>query len=262
MSHGIRSSAREALESIDSEKVKDQAAAAAAAVGEAGAQASQVAAHLANQAKDAAAAALDWSQPRLEAFREWLQPRIEKAWDEGVQAAAPQVEKAALKAAPVIDTAHDKLVEDYLPRLVAAFNAAAASAAEKSGHAAESAADVLSRVADDVADKAGSSSSKVAAAAGGRVAKNADKLAGIAEQAAKSAEKAQGKSGKGKAFWWVAGTAAAAGGAYVVWKKSQPEVDPWAEPWEKVEGSTFEDFVEETKDAVGNAAEVVGRLRA
>ena len=70
MSHGIRSSAREALETIDSEKVKDQAAAAAAAVSEAGAQASQVAAHLANQAKDAAAAALDWSQPRLEAFRE------------------------------------------------------------------------------------------------------------------------------------------------------------------------------------------------
>ena len=90
------------------------------------------------------------------------------------------------------------------------------------------------------------------------MAKSADKLAAVAEKAAKSAEKAQSKGGKGKAFWWVAGTAAAAGGAYVVWKKSQPEVDPWAEPWEKVEGSTFDDFVEETKDAVGHAAEVVG----
>ncbi|MGO1316221.1 MAG: hypothetical protein ACTMIR_04180, partial [Cellulomonadaceae bacterium] len=210
MLDGVRSSAKRKLDEIDAEKVKDQAAHLAAEVSDVSSQAAVVAAQLAAQAKDAAVNAKDWSAPRLEAFKEWLAPRSERAWGESVGAAAPQVERAAKKAGPAIDIAHDKLVDDYLPKLVDSFNAAAAAASAKASDTAQGASAAITKAAD----KAAAAPDKVAKAA----AKNATKR----------------KGGKAKTFWIVVGTVAAAGGAYVVWRKSQPEVDPWAEPWEKV----------------------------
>ena len=105
-------SVKDTLESIDTEKLKEQAAQAAAT-------AQSAATQLADQAKDAAVHAKEWGTPKVEAFLEWLQPRVEKAWQDSIQAAAPRVEKAATKAAPAIDTAHDRLVEDVLPKIVA-----------------------------------------------------------------------------------------------------------------------------------------------
>src|SRR5690606_20932435 len=80
----------------------------------------------------------------------------------------------------------------------------------------------------------------------------ASKHGAAAKAAAARAAKSK-KSGKGKTFWFLAGTAAAAGGAYAVWRKSQPEVDPWAEPWEKVE-SEDSGAMSDVKEKVSGAA--------
>lgn len=225
---GAKSSKSKAAH-LDSEKVKDTAAALVAAVSDAGTHASVVAGRLAHQAKDSASQAKDWSDPRVHEFREWLTPRVEKAWEESRRAASPHVEKVAEKAGPKIDVAHDKLVEEYLPKLVATFSAATAAAAAKASTSAESAAESFTKAADSVASKHGAAAKAAAA------------------RAAKSK-----KSGKGKTFWFLAGTAAAAGGAYAVWRKSQPEVDPWAEPWEKVESDSG--VVSDVKEKVSGAA--------
>lgn len=229
---GAKSSKSKAAH-LDSEKVKDSAAALVAAVSDAGSQASVIAGRLAHQAKESASQAKDWSDPRVHEFRDWLTPRLEKAWEDSRRAAAPHVEKAAEKAGPKIDVAHDKLVEEYLPRLVATFSAATAAAAAKASTSAETAAESFTKAADAVASKHGAA----------------------AKEAAARAAKSQ-KSGKGKTFWFLAGTAAAAGGAYAVWRKSQPEVDPWAEPWEKVDSAESSDsgVVADVKEKVTGAA--------
>ena len=146
----IRRSANSTIEGIDVTRLRD----AGASFVDADGPASQTAAHLAEQAKvaagharvaaadaavqakEAAILAKDWSAPRLEATKDWLTPRLEHAWAEGVKAAAPKIELAAEKATPAIGTAHDKLVDELLPRLVSAVN----DAAERAGGAIEAAA--------------------------------------------------------------------------------------------------------------------------
>jgi colicin import membrane protein len=150
---------------IDTEKVKERAAEATALLSDVSSKAASQAGSLAAQAKDRASNAKDWAQPRVHDFIAWLTPRAERAWQDSLQAAAPQVEKVAGKATPLIDSAHDKLVDDLLPKMVAAFNAAASNAA-----AAQSKTSLTDTVAD-AADKAGKNGSKkgwlVALAAGG-----------------------------------------------------------------------------------------------
>jgi hypothetical protein len=150
---------------IDTEKVKERAAEAAALLSDVSSKAATQAGAVAAQAKDRASNAKDWAQPRVSEFIAWLTPRAEKAWQDSLQAAAPQVEKAAGKAAPLIDTAHDKLVDDLLPKMVSAFNAAASNAASAQSSALAAAA---------AAEKASKKSSKkgwlVALAAGGAAA--------------------------------------------------------------------------------------------
>lgn len=107
---------------VDTDRVKSQAAEVGAALSEASVRAGHTAEHLAVQAKDAALQAKDWAAPR-----------VEHAWREGRKAAAPRVEQAveqaAEKALPLVDRGYDRLVDDLLPRLISAVNAAAASAA-------------------------------------------------------------------------------------------------------------------------------------
>ncbi|MFC8943557.1 hypothetical protein ACFT1B_36320, partial [Streptomyces griseoincarnatus] len=150
---------------IDTEKVKEKAAEATALLSDVSSKAASQAGSLAAQAKDRAVNAKDWAQPRVNDFIAWLTPRAEKAWQDSLQAAAPQVEKAASKAAPLIDSAHDKLVDDLLPKMVSAFNAAAANAATAQSKAS------LAETVSKAADKAGKKGSKkgwlVALAAGG-----------------------------------------------------------------------------------------------
>ena len=59
--------------------------------------------------------AKDWTTPKVEQAIDWLLPRVEHLYKESVKAAAPKVESAADKVSPAIDTAHDKLVDDFLP---------------------------------------------------------------------------------------------------------------------------------------------------
>ncbi|MFF3063564.1 hypothetical protein ACFVQ3_03310 [Oerskovia sp. NPDC057915] len=253
MSDRTRRSARvvnDTISSIDSEKIKDQAAEVAALVGDAGTKAQTTAAQLADQAKE-------WGQPKVEAFVEWLTPRLEKAWQDSLQAAAPRVEKAAEKASPAIDTAHDKLVEEVLPKIVASFNAAAAAAAEAASRNAEAAAAATVASAASAEQLSRKATKKAAKAA----KKHLDATAASAKKAAKAApakitaaaEKADPQK-KSKTLWWVVGGVTAAGGAYVLWRRAQPTTDPWAEPWDQVPASSFED----ARAAVNNAAEAVG----
>lgn len=150
---------------IDTEKVKERAAEATALLSDVSSKAATQAGTLAAQAKVRASNAKDWAQPRVNDFVAWLTPRAEKAWQDSLKAAAPQVEKAAGKAAPLIDSAHDKLVEDLLPKMVQAFNAAAANAAAAQSRAS------LAQTVTEAADRAGKKRSRkgwiVALAAGG-----------------------------------------------------------------------------------------------
>jgi hypothetical protein len=150
---------------IDSEKVKERAAEASALLSDVSSKAAIQAEALAAQARGQASSARDWAQPRVNDFIAWLTPRAEKAWQDSLQVAAPQVEKVAGKAAPLIDSAHDKLVDDLLPKMVATFNDAASSAASAQGKAS------LAETVTAAADKANKKGSKkgwlIALAAGG-----------------------------------------------------------------------------------------------
>ena len=150
---------------IDTEKVKERAAEATALLSDVSSKVATQAGSIAAQAKDRASNAKDWAQPRVNDFIAWLTPRAEKAWQDSLQAAAPQVEKAAGKAAPLIDSAHDKIVDDLLPKMVSAFNDAASNAAAAQGKGS------LAETVTEAADKASKKGSKkgwlVALAAGG-----------------------------------------------------------------------------------------------
>lgn len=172
---------------LDADRLKSQAADVGARLSDVTARAGLTAEQLAEQAKEAALHAKDWAAPRAE-----------KAWYEGKKAAAPKIEAAAEKAIPVVDTAHDRLVDDILPKLVAAITAAAGAAAVGADKARE------------VADA---------------------KLTELAHIAPPPPKKHTGA----KVFWSIAGLAIA-GAVYAAFRRRQPATDPWAEePWDEVE---------------------------
>ena len=137
---------------------------------------------------------VDWATPKIAAAIDWATPRAENAWREGVKAAAPKIEAAAQAVKPAVASAQEKLVADILPRLVAAADAAADAAAE------------------------------AAAKAEARVDNRIDEIV----QAATAAEP---KSSRGKKFRWVLVGAAVAGTGYLLWKRTKPIEDPWAEEY-------------------------------
>ncbi|QDB77972.1 hypothetical protein FHE66_06945 [Georgenia sp. 311] len=123
-------------------------------------------------------------------------PKIDKAWREGVSVAAPKIEAAAGKARPAVDHARDKIVDDYLPRVQKAMHDAAEAAAKENG-------------AKGKAVKAGKAAQKALTT------------------------KPKKRGGKGKALGWVLVGTAAAGTGYLLWRRTQPVDDPWAEEyWE------------------------------
>jgi len=223
-------------QSVDTEKIKDSAAELAAALSDVGSRAAKEAAVLAGQAKGAATQAKVWAEPRYEAFVEWLAPRAEKAWNDSVQAAAPQVERVAVRAVPVVDTAHDKIVEEYLPRIVTAFNEAATRAA------------ITTAGVKAAEGKTGKRAQKAAHKAIERATKEAAK-----------ASKSESSSGGGKKGLWLTVVAlGSAGAGYVLWRRAQPQNDPWAEPWEQTSSPDFDGVARDAKYKVGDAAEAVG----
>lgn len=195
-------------------------------------EAKRQAGHLAHQAKDAALLAGTWAAPRAQAAVEWAGPRVEKAWKEGKQAAAPTVEHVAERALPLVDRTHDRLVDDVLPKLVAAVNAAAAATAVGADRARDVASARLTEIAHIPAPKKSH--------AGARV------------------------------FWSIAGLAVV-GALIAAWRSTRPTTDPWAEePWETTDRGLrsraaeardeLGDAVADVRHELGDAAEAVGEV--
>ncbi|MGC5165347.1 hypothetical protein [Luteimicrobium sp. DT211] len=234
---------------VDTEHLKDQAAQLAGQAQDA-----------ASAAKDAAIAAKDWTAPRVEAFLEWLKPRVEDAYRQSLQAAAPQVEKAAVKAGPVIDTAHDRLIDEFLPRIVARINTLATQAGEGAGRATEvgltAGADALNKAPEKVAEVAKAAAESVGAETVGGAEAVRGAVDAATTKAAKLADSTDG-GGKSHKKWWLFGLLAAGLAAYGAWRRSRPQVDPWAEPG-PTPSHSFGALVDNTKQAAGDAAEAVG----
>lgn len=210
---------------VDADRIKEQAA-------DLGAVIADRAADLAEHAKTSALHAKDWAEPRVEHLVESTRPRAEKLWHDGVRAAQPKVERAAEKSLPMVDTAHDKLVDDLLPKLVASLTAAAAATAA----GADKARDVTSA-----------------------------KLSEIAHVEPPKPP----KSHTGAKVFWLVAAVAAIGAAFTAWRSSRPTTDPWAEqPWEPAGGTPdfrarsagLNDTVTDVKHELGEAAEHVGEL--
>ena len=137
--------------------------------------------------EQAAREAREWAAPRVEQAREWAQPRVER----GLEAAAPRVEEAVDRVSPRVDAARDRIVDDLLPRIVEAVNAAAAASA---------------------------------------AAANGAKERGEGAAAVLKGEAVAKPKHRKRTFllFTLIGAGAAAGVA--AWKRSQPQNDPWATP--------------------------------
>lgn len=130
-------------------------------------------------------------------------PHVMEAVDKTVKSASPYVDTATEKAAKLtskageaLDRFHDEMVEDYLPRLSAAVGEAVEKAKDE--------AEVLEH----------------------RV-KAAVETPAPVEIVAK--KRSRGRAGKVARWTLLAG--AAAGVGYLVWRRSQPIEDPWAEEY-------------------------------
>ena len=169
------------ISEVDADKVRQQAADLGHVLSEQAAKAGELATSLAGQGKV-------WAT-------DVAGPKIDKAWRDGVKVAAPKVEAAAEKARPAVDAAHDRIVDDYLPRVQKAMHDAAEAASGKG----------------NVKDKAGK-----------------------AGKAAQKALTTKPKKHRGKkTFGWILVGTAAAGTGYLLWRRTQPVDDPWAEEyWE------------------------------
>lgn len=131
---------------------------------------------------------------RAERVAVWAAPRVSKARTEVAKAA----KEAQLRAQPVVEEARTRVVEDYAP---AARRAAVAAQA--------------------------------AAGTEGTLTERAQRIAVAAKNAALEIPEVPVKKKHPvlKTLGWLALAGAAAGAAYVVWRRSQPVEDPWAEEY-------------------------------
>lgn len=153
-------------------------------------EASKLAKTLADQGKG-------WATPKVEAVFDWAGPRMEQVWNRGVEATAPRVVDAADKSRDAIDVAHDRLVDDVIPRIIKAM--------------------------EDAAGAAKSSSDSAHARAIAALA--------AAEKAAKKQQAATKSHKAAKTFGWVLVGTAVAGAGVLIWRRTQPVDDPWAEEY-------------------------------
>lgn len=214
---------------FDAERLRKQAAALSAAAQVQAATAAKQATLARQQAAHLAEQGKDWATPRVEAAAAWAGPKVDKAWRETVKATAPKVEHATESIRPAVDNAYERIVDDYLPRVQKAMHDAADAAAGAEG----------------LSGKAGKA---------GRAARKA-----LAEPPKKG-------HGLAKTFGWVLVGTAAAGTGYLLWRRSQPVDDPWAEEyWEDTTvtspaaptPSTEPGAADKAKAAAGGAAATV-----
>ena len=136
---------------------------------------------------------------------DWAAPRAQAALNSAIESAAARAQAAAAQAGPAIENAREHLVDDYLPRASLAVNQAGA---------ARSARGSLSERA-----RRASEASAVALATPTRKRRKCRVL---------------------RAFGLTALVGAVAGAGYILWKRSQPIEDPWAEEyWADLDTDSF-----------------------
>lgn len=165
------------------------------------------------RAADLAGQGLEWAAPRaqaaLENAVERATPLLQSAADKAA-AAAVKAQAAAENAKPAIQNMHDRMVDDYLPRINRAASEAMTAA---TGEGA-------------VLDRA-------------RKALDASHTALVTPTA-----KVRKPRRFMRAFGLTALGAGLAGAGYILWKRSQPIEDPWAEEyWADVDSDVVLDEV-------------------
>ncbi|QPK81425.1 hypothetical protein G7Y41_00655 [Schaalia sp. ZJ405] len=181
------------------------------------------------KAADLAEQGVDWAAPRAQAA---LANAIERATP-FVENAADRAQDALDRARPAISNARTAVVEDYLPRASLAVSEAGAALSSSKG---------------TLADRA--------------------RRAGEASTAAlKQPTKTRKRRRFLRALGWTTLAATVAGAGYVLWKRSQPIEDPWAEEyWADLETDSFvpdvdaEDIAEDVKDTVEDAVETAAEV--
>ena len=182
----------------------------------------QQAGRAALKAADLAEQGLDWAAPRAQ---QAIEKTIEKATPV-ISDAADRAQDAADRAKPYMDDVHTRVVDDYLPRINRAVSDAAAAATTDADLAERA------RLTREATARALSTPTPVAKKRSHRVA---------------------------KALGWTALGVSAAGVGYLLWKRSQPIEDPWAEEyWADLETDVeVPDLPAEVDEVVDAAAETV-----
>ncbi|MBE6481376.1 MAG: hypothetical protein E7Z94_03185 [Actinomyces ruminicola] len=158
----------------------------------------------------------------------WAAPRVSRAREEFVKAA----KEAQLRAQPVVEGARTRVVEEYVPAAQRAAEGARIRVVEEYVPAAQRAAVAAQEAANTE----------------GTLTERAQRIAVAAKQAALTPEvPVKKKHPVLKTFGWLAVAGCAAGAAYVIWRRSQPIEDPWAE--EYWADSTDEPAVSEAPEA-------------
>ncbi|MDO4901430.1 hypothetical protein [Actinomyces sp.] len=142
----------------------------------------------------------------------WATPRVYRAREEFIRAAR----QAQLRAQPVVEEARTRVVEEYVP--------AAQRAAEEA----------RTRVVEDYVPAAqrAAIAAQEAVNTEGTLTQRAQRAAVAAKQAALTPEvPVKKKHPVLKTLGWLAVAGCAAGAAYVIWRRSQPIEDPWAEEY-------------------------------
>ena len=136
---------------------------------------------------------------------DWAAPRAQAALNSAIESAAARAQAAAAQAGPAIENAREHLVDDYLPRASLAVNQAGAALSAR-GSLSERA-------------RRASEASAVALATPTRKRRKCRAL---------------------RAFGLTALVGAVAGAGYILWKRSQPIEDPWAEEyWADLDTDSF-----------------------
>ena len=153
------------------------------------------------RAADLAGQGVDWAAPRAQAA---LHSAIEHATP-AIESAAARAQAAAAQAGPAIENAREHLVDDYLPRASLAV------------------------------DQAGA-----ALSARGSLSERARRASEASAVALTTPTRKRRKCRALRAFGLTALVGAVAGAGYILWKRSQPIEDPWAEEyWADLDTDSF-----------------------
>jgi len=145
-----------------------------------------------------AAEARAWAGPKAHDARVWATPHLER----GLEVAGPKVEAVVEKLTPAVDAARDRIVDELLPRVVEAVNAASVAAAGATTATGVAAATARKRSVDAAAVLRGEA----------------------------IATRPRQKRSKGKFLLVLSVLAAAGGAAFAAFKRQSPQEDPWAVP--------------------------------